>query len=283
MALAVLGTEWSSNRQCCIRVALKNGSKMGRLLDHPWIFGLLLAGLLAFVLEAGYRAGAYFRIHKDADRKEQLDTIRDGLFVLISLILGFTLALAAPRFADRHSLLVEEAITIGTAYLRAGTLSEPQRSRSQDLFRKYVDARRDFNNAGLDAPRFIEASIRSKQIHDELWKDAAAAVQVDRSAIASAYIESLNETIDLHEKRVAAIENRVPASIWLLVVIVGVIAVFTRGLTLRSRFWLNLLVPVTIAIVAALIDDLDTPSSGLIRRDQRAMQRLEVDLRSGPH
>ena len=246
------------------------------------MFGLLLAGLLAFMLEAGYRAGAHFRIHQDAARKEQLDTIRDGLFVLVSLILGFTLALAAPRFADRRTLLVEEAIAIGTAYLRAGTLPEPQRSRSQDLFRKYVHARRDFNNAGLDASHFNEASIRSKQIHDELWKDAAAAVQLDRSAIASAYIESLTETIDLHEKRVAAIENRVPASIWLLVVSVGVIAVFTRGLTLRSRFWLNLLVPVTIAIVAALIDDLDTPSSGLVRRDQRAMQRLEVDLRSGP-
>jgi hypothetical protein len=58
-----------------------------------------------------------------------------------------------------------------------------------------------------------------------------------------------------------------------------VIAVFTRGLTLASRFWLNLvLAPLTIAIVVTLIADLDSPSRGFIRLDQRAMQRLKADL-----
>lgn len=43
------------------------------------------------------------------------------------------------------------------------------------------------------------------------------------------YIESLNETIDLHEKRVAALENRVPPSVWLLIISVSVIAVLYSG------------------------------------------------------
>lgn len=34
----------------------------------------------------------------------------------------------------------------------------------------------------------------------------------------------------------------------------------------------------TIAIVADLIADLDTPSSGMIRLDQRAMHRLKAEL-----
>ncbi len=63
--------------------------------------------------------------------------------------------------------------------------------------------------------------------------------------------------------------------VWLLIISNSVIVVFTRGLTLTDRFWLTLiLIPITIAIVVALIADLDTPSSGLIRLDQRAMQRL---------
>ena len=37
-------------------------------------------------------------------------------------------------------------------------------------------------------------------------------------------------------------------------------------------------VPITIAIVVALIADLDTPSRGLIRLDQRAMRRLKADM-----
>jgi hypothetical protein len=92
--------------------------------------------LLAVVLELGRQVGHYFKILDDANRKEQMGTIRDGLFVLLSLLLGFTLALAGARFAERRSLLVEEAVSIGTTYLRASTLPEPYHKHSQDLFRQ---------------------------------------------------------------------------------------------------------------------------------------------------
>jgi hypothetical protein len=77
----------------------------------------------------------------------------------------------------------------------------------------------------------------------------------------------------------AALENRLPESVWLLILSISVIAVFARGLTLPARFWLTvLLVPITIAIVVGLIADLDTSSSGLIRLDQRPLERLKADL-----
>ena len=64
-----------------------------------------------------------------------------------------------------------------------------------------------------------------------------------------------------------------------MIISVSLIAVFTRGSTLTARFWLTLiLVPITIALVVALIADLDTPSRGLIRLDERAMQRLKADM-----
>jgi len=67
--------------------------------------------------------------------------------------------------------------------------------------------------------------------------------------------------------------------VWLLIISVSLIAVFTLGSTLTARFRLTLiLVPITIALVVALIADLDTPSRGLIRLDQRAMQRLKADM-----
>jgi hypothetical protein len=253
---------------------------MDHILNHPWELGFLLAVILALALELGFRLGAYSQILQDPNRKEQMGTIRDGLFLLVSLLLGFTLALAAARFAERRSLLVEEAVSIGTTYLRAGTLPQPYRDHSRNLFREYVDARLDLDNAGLDAARFTEASNRSKHIQEELWTDAAAVAQNDRTAVTAAYMNSLNETIDLQEKRIAALENRVPGAMWILIASVSVIAVFSRGLTLASRFWLTLvIVPITIAIVVALIADLDAPSSGLIRLDQRAMQRLKSDLK----
>jgi hypothetical protein len=146
-----------------------------------------------------------------------------------------------------------------------------------------VDARLELDNVGVDANRFGQALSRSKQLQEELWLDAAAVAQNDRTAITAVYVNSLNETIDLHEKRVAAFENRVPRPVWLLIIFTSLIAVFTRGSTLASRFWLTLiLVPITVAIVVALIADLDTPGRGLIRLDQRALQRLKADINVEP-
>jgi len=176
---------------------------MEYIFDRPWELGLALAIVLALILDLGRRIGVGLKIEHVPPRKEQLGTIRDGLFVLISLLLGFTLTLAASRFAERRSLLVE-AISIGTTYLRTSMLPAPYRDHSRQLLREYVDARLELADGGADAARFNEALNRSKRIQDELWVDAVTVSQNDRTAIAAVYVNSLNETIDLHEKRVAA-------------------------------------------------------------------------------
>ncbi|MGA8743930.1 MAG: hypothetical protein WB561_22245, partial [Terracidiphilus sp.] len=149
--------------------------------------------------------------------------------------------------------------------------------------KEYVDACLELNSAGADQALFERALQHSKRLQDELWSDAAEVAQNDRTAVTAAYIGSLNETIDFHEKRTFAFENRIPQPIWIMILSVSLIAVFSRGCTLTSRFWLTLiLVPVTIAIVVALIADLDASSHGLIRLDQRALQRLRAELNGGP-
>lgn len=251
------------------------------LLNHPWLLGLLTAFLLSGAIEGGYQTAVRFRIQEDTNRKEQMVAIRDGLFILVGLLFGFTLALAAPRFAERRSLLIDEANAIGTAYLRAGTLPQPNRERAQQLLRQYVDTRLDVDGSGWDGARLSQAADRAKRIQEQLWEDVIEVTKSDRSAISAANMNSLNQVIDVPEQRLSSFENRVPRSVWLLIFSVSVIALFTRGLTLSGRFWLTLvLAPVTIAMVVALIADLDTPGRGLIRLNQRAMLGLKADMSS---
>lgn len=251
---------------------------MNLLLNHPWVFGSIVALVLAGVSDAGRRIESYYRIQDNPYHKDQLVAIRDGLFVLVSLLLGFTLAFVVPRYAERRSLLIEDANAIGTTYLRAGTLPPSIRNNAQQLLRQYVDARLDLDNADANESR-ASATARAKQIQALLWQGVVELTASDRSAVSAAYMNSLNQLIDLHEKRASASEHRVPYGVWLLILSVAAMAFFTRGLTVERQFWLTLvLLPVTIAIVIALIADLDTPNAGIIRVDQRAMQRLKADI-----
>jgi hypothetical protein len=255
---------------------------MDFLLNHPWLLGLVMAVFLAGMIEAGRQAATRLGIQEDQNRKDQLTALRDGLFVLAGLLFGFTLALAATRFAERRTLLIEEANAIETTYLRAGTLAEPNREQARQLLRQYVDTRLDFDGAGLDSSRAEEAANRAKGIQERLWEGVVEITKTDRTAVSAAYMSSLNQLIDLHEKRVSSLENRIPSSIWLLIFCVSTIAVFSRGLTVARRFLLTVLIaPLTVAIVITLIADVDTPSSGLIQLDQRAMLRVKADMNHG--
>lgn len=252
---------------------------MDFLLDQPWLLGLLAALFLAGMIEAGRHTAARFKIQEDPNRKDQMVALRDGLFVLTGLLFGFTLALAASRFAERRTLLIEEADAVETTYLRAATLAEPTRGQARELLREYVGARLDFDGAGLDSSRAEEAANHAKQIQERLWEGVVEITKTDRSAVSAAYMNSLNEVIDLHEKRISSLENRIPSSIWLLIFCVSTIAIFSRGLTLARGFWMTVVIaPLTVAIVITLIADVDSPSSGLIRLDQRAMLRLKADM-----
>ncbi len=88
--------------------------------------------------------------------------------------------------------------------------------------------------------------------------------------------------IDLSEKRLTALENRIPHTIWLMLLLIASLTCFTFGYGQRRRFWLVAIVtPLMITIVMGLIADLDSPRSGFLRVDVRSLERLEQDLPKG--
>jgi len=85
------------------------------------------------------------------------------------------------------------------------------------------------------------------------------------TAITSLFILSLNETTDLSEKRLATLEDRVPLPIWVMLTLVSLLACLTVGMSVQRRvLYVMLVTPLTIAIVMALIADLNNPRAGLL-------------------
>jgi hypothetical protein len=92
--------------------------------------------------------------------------------------------------------------------------------------------------------------------------------------------------IDVSEKRVAMLENRVPPPIWIMLTLISLLACLTVGMSVRRRFWYVMMIsPLMIAIVMALIADLNSPRSGLLQTGRQSMERLQQDLKaeSGNH
>jgi hypothetical protein len=79
----------------------------------------------------------------------------------------------------------------------------------------------------------------------------------------------------------SALENRVPRAIWVMLTLISMLTCLTVGLTVRRRFWYVMaLSPLMIAIVMALIADLNSPRSGFIQVGKQSMERVQQDLKN---
>jgi hypothetical protein len=72
---------------------------------------------------------------------------------------------------------------------------------------------------------------RSKSIQSSLWPIAQESARQNPTAITALFVSSLNEVIDLSEKRLTALENRIPPTIWLMLLPIAFLTCFT--------FWLR--------------------------------------------
>ncbi len=253
------------------------------LLDRPLLFTILLFIAISLTEEIAFRLARRMKANSDHSEHEQIVTARDALRLLLSLLLGFTLAMALPRYDQRRQVVVEEANSIGTTYLRAQFLIEPARSRILQTLKDYVDVRIHYSEVALYSPEFQEQVKRSGQLQQQMWEQAIAAGQKNPTPLNAIFDTSLNETIDLSEKRLSALENRIPPSIWLLLVLIAFLTSFATGYGAPTRVWLaQITTPLMIAIVMGLIADMDSPRNGLIRTDLSSLRRVQQEIRSTP-
>lgn len=255
-------------------------ASMTFLLDEPRVLfvAVFIALLLSSVL--GCQVALATRVNEDSHRHEHISGLHEGLFVLLGLLLGFTVAMVLPRFDQRRDLVNEEARAIRMGMLRADVLPEPQRGKTLELLRQYVVVRRDFaTETLLDQTRLNREIQRTKAYQEQLWQQLVAVTQQSQTAVIATYLQSLSNMIDVAEKRLAAFESRVPTTVWLIIFIVAAFQSFITGYSLKRRFWVPLVVtPLVVAVVMALVADLDSPHTGLIRIQQHSMDRLVDDV-----
>lgn len=218
-----------------------------------------------------------------ADEKTDIALVLGAVVTLLSLLLGFTYAMSEARFEARRQLVIEEANAIGTTYLRAKTMPEPQSSEIRELLRQYTALRIETASmTGSDPEALRGMENRTKQLHGLIWAHAVALSKKDPSPIKALFLGSLNEVIDLNTKRLAAFRNRVPFIIYLVLFVVSVVTLWLVGyyfrLPSRRARVLTMMLAFLAASVMWLIMDLDHPVRGAIRTSQQSLVDLYRDL-----
>jgi hypothetical protein len=193
-----------------------------------------------------------------------------------------TMGMASDRFDTRRGLVLEEANSVGTTFLRAGYLGEPAASESRELLREYVPLR-----IIADGITDLEARLdRSAEILDELWVIAEElAIARPESDVLAIYIVSLNETIDLHQSRVTAgLYARVPETVLLLLVIGSALTIgmvgYGAGLTRRRSPLTAAAMVLVLGAVITLVVDLDQGQRGFLTIGQQPL--IDVQEQIGP-
>lgn len=201
---------------------------------------------------------------------------------LLAFLLAFTFGMAATRFDARRQSVLEEANAIGTTYLRARLLPQPQRAEIARLLREYADVRVE----GIQKGDVAGAIARSEELHELLWSEAVGAAEnKNANAIMTGiFVQSLNEMIDLHAKRVAVgTRSRIPISIWgglFALATLGMAAVgYQAGLSATRRSPAMLGMVIAFAGVLWLIADLDRGSEGFLMVSQQALVDVQRSMR----
>jgi hypothetical protein len=250
-------------------------------LDALPLWGLFLVILLVVLLsvECGYRLGKFRRSRSEQEKEAPVGTMVGATLGLLAFILAFTFGLAAARFDTRRQVLLDEANAIGTTYLRAGILPE-QREEIRALLRDYVGTRLEAIRSG----NIAEGIRQSENIQHQVWAQAVAVGEKNpNSIVVGLFIQSLNEVIDLHAKRVqAGLRSRIPGAIWVGLFAVAALSLATMGyhagLVGTRRSLAVLAVAFTFSVVIELIADLDRPQEGVLRVSQRALLDVQRSM-----
>lgn len=253
-------------------------------LSNQWIFALVVMTVLLVLSEFGYRIGLRLFVAKDEARRSQIGGVQGAVLGLLGLLLGFTFSMALNRYETRRDLVLKEANTIGTTWLRAGLLPEGYRAPVKDLLRRFVDVRVKAQALSDDPVQLAEGLRQSAEIENELWKYAEAAAKVAPTPITATFIVTLNEMIDTDAERITAGRNTIPGGVWLLLLLVAACGCLTSAYGsgaqgVRSAFT-GVFLPLLISVVIMLAFDLMHTHQGFVSINQQPMLDLQRSMQS---
>ena len=249
------------------------------LLDQSplWAVYVVTVVLALVFAEIGFRLALWLqRRDPDSSTTAISGTVVGGMLGLMAFLLAFCIGIVINQHNGRKAMVVEEANAVGTAYLRAGFLGESDRDLSRDLLREYVEIRLA---VAADESVLESTLTRSEEIHGELWSIVEDNVhQGQDSDIMALLVASINDVIDVHSLRLAAVALRLPELLWMVLYAATMLSFLLVGIANSADGKRDplaiLLFALALVAVLMIIVDLDRPQQGILTVSQTALSDL---------
>jgi hypothetical protein len=250
------------------------------ILDYPPVLFLATLCLMVFSVWLGGVGIRRVRTPNPAFR-DDFTLILSGTLTLLALIIGFTVSMATIRYDQRKNLEEEEANAIGTEFVRADLLPAADAAMIRTLLREYYDQRILFYTV-RDTRQIMENNARTAELQKELWSAASTPAATDLRPAAALVVSGMNDVLNSQGYAQAAAWNRIPAAVWLLMVMIAVFCHLLIGLgarDARAERALLVIMPLITAMSFLLIADIDSPRGGVIRIYPDNLSAISESLR----
>jgi hypothetical protein len=206
-----------------------------------------------------------------------------SVFGLLGLMIAFTFSGAVSRLDQRRMDIIEEANTIGTAYLRIDLLPEDARPEMRKYFRDYLEARIEVYLKVPDVEAVENAQQKAETLQHIIWETSIEACgKSENNAASMLFLPAINSMFDISSSRMAIAAIHQPTSIFIILIILAMVCSLFAGYGMaagKSRSWIHF-IGFTSAFVISIyvILDMEYPRLGII--NIHSMDYLITDLRN---
>jgi hypothetical protein len=246
---------------------------LNALIDSSLVlFGALVAAVLFAANEIGYRVGVHRRRRRPAGEHEHIGigTITTGMLGLLAFTLSLTINIAQNRYEVRRGLVLQEANSVQTAWLRSkligGERGPPITAMIEDFAKvqlAYVSTDRFADEAGLIA--------RKTALEAQIWRAMEVLSREQPTNATSGLVLALTELFGAARAERFAFASQVPTNMTWMLMAGSVLAIGALGYHLSASESRHIVLTSLLLVMWAggivLIADLNRPRIGEIRVD----------------
>ncbi|HRI04836.1 MAG TPA: hypothetical protein PLL77_13940 [Pyrinomonadaceae bacterium] len=250
-----------------------------------WALFFVTAAFIVAMVEVGFRIGKRVLARTDQERESPVSAIAGAILGLTAFMLAFTFSMASDRYDTKKGLVREEANVLRTTWERSDLLREPDRAKTKELLREYVDDRIAFAQA-RDPEKTAAGVADAFRIQREIWTigvDNARSDPFMFSDIGSLYIDSINRMSELNALRYnLGLQARIPSGIWFVLfalIVLGMLGVgYQTAIAGSRRPRVTSILAISFSLVIALIAALDHPMNSFISIPQAPLVNLQTEM-----